>query len=212
MSFFKRLLWGGSAASLAAATTITAQGAPPSDPAKDPNMIQVYDAYGREMYIAKETYRKTILPDVLKQEWQNPDRLYTTIIQSLKDGFTADVVDAAKQLQLIDANVERGAVTLGVVYLQNKRLDDAEGVLNGFVRQHGENGIILTNLAKVYSFRGDTARADTTLWHALEVDPNQETPCCGSPPTLVNTAVLAAISPPSARSSCCPEVGAPSSG
>jgi len=46
MSFFKRLLWGGSAASLAAATTITAQGAPPSDPAKDPNMIQVYDAYG----------------------------------------------------------------------------------------------------------------------------------------------------------------------
>jgi len=126
------------------------------------------------MYIAKETYRKTILPDVLKQEWQNPDRLYTTIIQSLKDGFTADVVDAAKQLQLIDANVERGAVTLGVVYLQNKRLDDAEGVLNGFVRQHGENGIILTNLAKVYSFRGDTARADTTLWHALEVDPNQE--------------------------------------
>ena len=137
-------------------------------------MIQVYDAYGREMYIAKETYRKTILPDVLKQEWQNPDRLYTTIIQSLKDGFTADVVDAAKQLQLIDANVERGAVTLGVVYLQNKRLDDAEGVLNGFVRQHGENGIILTNLAKVYSFRGDTARADTTLWHALEVDPNQE--------------------------------------
>jgi len=48
---------------------------------------------------------------------QNPDRLYTTIIQSLKDGFTADVVDAAKQLQLIDANVERGAVTLGVVYL-----------------------------------------------------------------------------------------------
>jgi tetratricopeptide (TPR) repeat protein len=174
MNFFKRFLGGRSAASLAAATTLAAQGAPLSDPAKDPNMIQVYDAYGREMYIAKETYRKTILPDVLKKEWQNSDRLYTTIIQSLKDGFAADVIDSAQQLQRIDTNAERGAVTLGVVYLQNKSFDEAEKVLNGFVKQHGESGIILTNLAKVYSFRGDPARADTTLWHALEVDPNQE--------------------------------------
>jgi len=114
MSFFKRLLWGGSAASLAAATTITAQGAPPSDPAKDPNMIQVYDAYGREMYIAKETYRKTILPDVLKQEWQNPIGFTPPSFSLLRTALLLMSSMRRSKLQLIDANVERGAVTLGV--------------------------------------------------------------------------------------------------
>ena len=39
---------------------------------------------------------------------------------------------------------------------------------------HGESGIILANLAKVYDHKGDHPRAMETLWHALELDPNQE--------------------------------------
>lgn len=148
--------------------------ATPSDPSKDPNMIRVHDAYGQERFFSKETWRKDILPDVLKKECRNPDTLSATIIQSLHDGFTADVLGAAQQLHRIDADAERATTILANVYLQTKRIDEAEAVISAFVQQHGETGSIVTNLAKVHSARGEVTRAESTLWHALELDPNQD--------------------------------------
>lgn len=137
-------------------------------------MIRVFDAYGREMFISKETWRTTVLPGALKKEWSNPDALCALIIQSLRDGFVGDVVDAARQLQRIDPNAERGVTVLANVYLQTKRVNEAGAVLTEFVQKHGETGSVLTNLAKVHSARGETALTDSTLWHALELDPNQD--------------------------------------
>lgn len=136
--------------------------ATPSDPSKDPNMIRVHDAYGEERFFSKETWRKDILPDVLKKEWRNPDTLSATIIQSLHDGFTADVLGAAQQLHRIDADAERATTILANVYLQTKRIDEAEAVISAFVQQHGETGSIVTNLAKVNSARGEVTRASSS--------------------------------------------------
>ncbi len=144
------------------------------DPAKDPNMIQVFDAYGRPMFISKETWRTTVLPGALKKDWSNPDALCSLIIQSLRDGFVGEVVDAARQLQRIDPNAERGVTVLANVYLQTKHIKEAGAVLTEFVQKHGETGSVVTNLAKVHSARGETTLADSTLWHALELDPNQD--------------------------------------
>jgi tetratricopeptide (TPR) repeat protein len=58
--------------------------------------------------------------------------------------------------------------------MENNRLDDAERTFNDFLSTHGDDGVVLTNLAKVYSRQGDDARAASTLWQALEVDPNQD--------------------------------------
>lgn len=146
----------------------------PADPSQDPSLIRVFDKYGREGYITKEDWRSNVLPSSIKSSWNDPDQLYGVIYHALNDGLVADVADAAQQLYRIDSQPHRGACLWGVVLMEQGRLDDAEKVLRDFIATHGEEGTILTNLAKVYSRRNDNATAEKILWHALEVDPNQE--------------------------------------
>ncbi len=145
---------------------------PPADPSKDPNMVRVFDAYGRELYITKQQWRDSVLTGHLKKVWNTPDDLYPTIVQALQDGFSAEMIGPAEQLAKIDPNAERGAVVLAIVYRENQRITEAENVLLRFMQRHGETGAALTNLAKVQSSKGDEALSRQTLWHALEVDPN----------------------------------------
>lgn len=147
---------------------------PHVEPSNDPNMVKVYDGYGREMFITKEQWRDNVLLGNLEEKRDDPDQLYGMLVGALQDGFAADVVPYAEHLHRTDHVLSRGATILGIVYMENDRLDDAERTLQGFLSKHGDDGVVLTNLAKVYSRRGDDARADSTLWHALEVDPNQD--------------------------------------
>ncbi len=144
------------------------------DPAGDPNMIRVYDGYGREMFITKQQWRDNVLPVNLEKMKTDPEQLYGMLVGALRDGFAADVVPYAEHQWRTDPVASRGATILGVVYMEADRLDDAQRVLEDFVATHGEDAVVLTNLAKVYSRCGDQARAESTLWHALEVDPNQD--------------------------------------
>jgi tetratricopeptide (TPR) repeat protein len=137
-------------------------------------MIRVYDSYGRELFITKEEWRKNILPGTIQGQWNNANNLYGIIITALNDGFRPDVVAAAEQLYKIDPDRTRGACVWGIVLMEEERLNEAEKVLRSFTSQHGENGSILTNLAKVYARRKDDAKAEELLWRALEVDPNMD--------------------------------------
>ena len=58
--------------------------------------------------------------------------------------------------------------------MEEDRLDQAEKVFCDFIARHGEDGSVLTNLAKVYACRKNDAKAEEILWRALEVDPNQD--------------------------------------
>ncbi|MBN1598932.1 MAG: tetratricopeptide repeat protein [Bacteroidales bacterium] len=140
----------------------------------DPNLIQIFDEYGQEMFIDKETWRKDVLPGNIKNNWGNPDELYGTIITALNDGFYPDVLKAAHQLYKIDTYPNRGACMLGIVLMKNVKLDEAETILNNYNKKYGEEGVILTNIAKVQAERGQHDISEKTLWHALEVDPNQD--------------------------------------
>lgn len=144
------------------------------DPANDPDMIKVYDEYGRELFVSKQEWRDNILPGAIKKEWNDADRLYGVIVGALQDGFGDVVVQPAEHLQQIDTTPSRAATILGIVYMETGRLDDAERVFEDHMRAHGEDGVLLTNLAKVHSRRGDEQHAEATLWHALELDPNQD--------------------------------------
>ncbi|HEY4838333.1 MAG TPA: tetratricopeptide repeat protein [Candidatus Acidoferrales bacterium] len=148
--------------------------AKPADPATDKNMIRVYDGYGREFFVPKEEWRAKVLPGNIKSNWNNPEVLYTVIVGALKDGFRSEIVAAAGQLYKIDPDRACAACVWGIVLMDEGRLDDAEKVFRDFISKHGDDGSILTNLAKVYSKRKNTSMADEILWHALEVDPNQE--------------------------------------
>jgi tetratricopeptide (TPR) repeat protein len=144
------------------------------DPAKDPNLIRVYDGYGREVFITREQWRDDVLLGNLDKKRNNPDELYNMLVGALEDGFAADIVPYAEHLHRTEPLASRGVIVLGIVYMKIGRLDDAERVFNDFMAAHGEEGFVLTNLAKVYSERGDDARAEAVLWHALELEPNQD--------------------------------------
>lgn len=142
------------------------------EPADAPPMVQAFDAYGRAILIPREEWRTKVLPGNLHAHWDDPHALYSLVLGAVEDGFHADVLEAADRLNGIDPIPERGATVLAIVLMKNGALGQAEAVLTGHARRHGESGVILTNLAKVYAERGDARRADETLWRALELDPN----------------------------------------
>jgi tetratricopeptide (TPR) repeat protein len=137
-------------------------------------MIRVFDEYGREMFITKQEWRKNVLPGILKKAWNQPDELYNVIVSTLNDGFRSDVIGAAKHLYKIDPDRSRSACVWGIVVMEEGRLDEAEKIFSDHIARHGEDGFILTNLAKVYARQNNDTKAEEILWHALEVDPNQE--------------------------------------
>lgn len=134
-------------------------------------MIRVLDAYGRELFITKQAWRDSVLLGHLKKVWDDPEALYSAIVQGLEDGFGADMVEPAEHLASIDPNMERGTVVLANVYREQNRPQDSEQVLRRYIEHHGESGLILTNLAKV---QPDNAEQLQTIWRGLELDPNQE--------------------------------------
>ncbi|MDR0353953.1 MAG: tetratricopeptide repeat protein [Opitutaceae bacterium] len=126
------------------------------------------------MFITKQQWRDNVLLGDLEKKRDRPDDLAGIIVQSLYDGFAADILPYAAHLATIDPTPERGHVLHAVTLLDLKRYADAETVLLHFCQQHGETGVALTNLAKTYAGRGDDARALQTLWRALTLDPNQD--------------------------------------
>ena len=123
-----------------------------SDPqACDPNMIRVFDEYRREVFITKQEWRKNVLPGILKKAWNRPDELYNVIVSALNDGFQSDVIGAAKHLYKIDPGRSRSACVWGIVLMEEGRFDEAKRIFSDHIARHGEDGFILTNLAKVYA-------------------------------------------------------------
>ncbi|HXC51261.1 MAG TPA: tetratricopeptide repeat protein [Candidatus Limnocylindrales bacterium] len=173
MSLFKKLFGQKPHADKPAEAGIDAGGAP-ADPASDPNMVRVYDSYDRELFITRQVWRDSILPGQMKKVWDDPDSLYSTIVQSLKDGFAAEMIQPAERLGEIDHDAQRAIVVLATVYRMQKRLNESDEILRRHIARHGESGVILTNLAKVHADRGEHDEVLQTLWRGLQLDPNQE--------------------------------------
>lgn len=151
-----------------------AKPAPASEPAPEP-MMNFFDTYGRPVLITREQWRTQILPDNLREVWQQPDALAHLITQALQDGFFAEALPAAEHLPKIDPNPERAACLLGIAYLKLERFAEAEQALTDYIARHGETGSVLTNLAKIYSARkAPEPQVEAALWRGLTLDPNQD--------------------------------------
>lgn len=177
MSFFKKLFGSGKNPDPSAPTPPPLQ--KPSAKSADSSAsegepIKAFDKFGREILISRRDWIDGVLLGQLKKEWNNPDALAGILIQSFSDGFFTEVEEAAKHLRTIDPNPSRGATLLGIVYLQTARPAQAEQVFATFLDKHGEDGVVLTNLAKAQAAQGRDGEAEQTLWHALELDPNQD--------------------------------------
>jgi len=138
------------------------------------NVIKLFDKTGGMVLVSKEDYRTRSLPASLSANRSDPEQLSAIIIASLQDGFFPDILEAAEHLQQIDPVRSRGTCVYGIALMKNGRLEEAERVFLSHMKQYGEDGAVLTNLAKIYSERNDTEKSSATLWHALEVDPNTE--------------------------------------
>ena len=134
--------------------------------------IRAFDQEGREVIVPREEWRTNVLPGMLKEIWDQPEQSYMLILNSLNDGFVAEVAEAAEHLAQMDPVAARGTCIWSIVLIQLGRLDEAQALLEEFGKAHPEDGSVLTNLAKVYAAKGDAELAASTLWHALEVEPN----------------------------------------
>lgn len=138
------------------------------------NMIRVYAESGAQIMLTREQWRTGVPPGMLASNRHKPDELYTIVAGSLQDGFFEDVLEPAEHLYRTDPQRQRSVCVYSIALMKSGRHDDAEWVLRSYLEEHGEDGYVLTNLAKIYDERKETEKAEKTLWRALEVDPNQE--------------------------------------
>ncbi len=143
-----------------------------STPSNSDKTITVYDKDGGALSVSLDQWKDKVLPATIQKFQEDANGLYQLVVQSLKDGFIDEIAEASERLFEIDSQSPRSAVVLGIVYMKANKLDDAERVLEKCIEKHGENGAVLTNLAKIHKVRGDDELAEETLWRALEIDPN----------------------------------------
>jgi tetratricopeptide (TPR) repeat protein len=176
MSFFKKLFGSGKPPETLAPSPAPVPDSVAGTPASslDGEPIKAFDKFGREVLISRRDWIDGVLLGHIKKEWNNPDALAGVLIQAFNDGFFIESEEAAKHLRTIDPNPSRGASLLGIVYLQTARPAEAERVFADYLKNNGEDGIVITNLAKAQAAQGRHAEAEETLWHALELDPNQD--------------------------------------
>lgn len=136
--------------------------------------VRAFDEFGRQVIVPREEWRTKVIPGMVQEAWDDPDRLYGVILNSLNDGFVAEMTEAAEHLVATDTIPARGTCMWGIVLMKTGRLDEAELLLADFGKTHKEDGSVLVNLAKVYADQDKGELAKATLWHALEIEPNHD--------------------------------------
>lgn len=137
-------------------------------------MMKVWDDYGRVGEISREEWRTQVLLLNFRATWNKPDDLANLIHCALNDGFIPDCLEPARQLHRIDPQPLRAINLLAFVLLNVEKLEEAEHLLNGALKKHGRDGLLLNNLAKVHFAQNKHAEVEKTLWEALTLDPNVE--------------------------------------
>jgi len=125
------------------------------------------------MSITREDWRRHVMLPQLRQAWNLPDELAAQIARGLQDGYAAELEEAARHLRATDPLPARGATLLAVVHLETGRPQEAEALLREHLERHGEEPLVLVNLAKALTALERGGEADAVLWRALELDPNQ---------------------------------------
>ncbi len=135
-------------------------------------MITFFDKNGTKMQVTKEEYKANVLPGIFERSWSDPQELYNSIVMTFEDEFLQECLEPAKRLHKIDENHERGATILGIALLKNELYQEAQQHLEKYISTYGKSGVILTNLAKAYSYQGNEIRAKEVLWESVELYPN----------------------------------------
>jgi tetratricopeptide (TPR) repeat protein len=147
---------------------------PESTPDRKDDGILVYDAKGNQYSIARTDYVAEVLTEKFAKTKNDPDELYNVLVLTLHDEFFEECLQPAERLFQIDPDKERSSAILGIALMKNGRLDDAQELLEDYLRKNGDSGVIMTNLAKILAEKGREEESMQCLWKSLMIDPNQE--------------------------------------
>lgn len=136
--------------------------------------VESFTDKGEKVMIPRSEWRNRVLPGHLKDAWNDPEKLYGAIVMGLEDGFYAEVLEATKRMTEIDPEPSRAYNVLGLTYLKNDMLTEAEQTLNEGINKSDYKAVMTTNLAKVYVAQGQEEKGMQTLWRGIELDPNQD--------------------------------------
>jgi tetratricopeptide (TPR) repeat protein len=141
---------------------------------KEVEPIQLFDKEGKPYTITRDEWINKVLPNEFKKYWDSADGLYNIIVMCLRDNIFDILLKPTSQLLKIDSDKSRSYLVAGIVYQKNDKLDNAEKIFLEGIKMFPNDGYFLTNLAKVYSQKGDVQLSYNTLWNAIMLDPNQE--------------------------------------
>ena len=143
---------------------------------QEAQMMTMMDANGRPVKIPRKEWGEKILPETLRRLKDDAEGLHVILVSALRDGFAASeaVGEGVARLQEIDQNKERSTVLRGIYLMQTGKMAEAEGTFDRYLAEHGDSGVVLANLAKLYADRGEKDRAEETLRRGLKRDPNMD--------------------------------------
>lgn len=99
------------------------------------DLMEFFTETGDQILIEKEEYRKKVLPHNIQLNWNNPQKLYDTILGALRDNFDEDILNAAKRLLEIDSNHERSYCMSSIVLMKNQHIQEAKSLLESHVKK-----------------------------------------------------------------------------
>ena len=134
--------------------------------------VDVADHDGRIIRVNRRDWLEKVLMPNLRAARGDLEHLYELLVGAVVDGFAGDVIEHARYLAKHDATPPRGVALLGAVFLASGRVNDAHRELMNGLELHGEDALLLCNLARVFDAREDRPRTDATLWRSLTLDPN----------------------------------------
>lgn len=138
-----------------------------------PSHIDAVNAQGQRVQIPRDEYANNVLPEMLKANNDDPDRLTAIVMQAVRDGFAENVIAAANRLTVIDKNnLERALTVLAVVQRDCNDLDLAEGTLNELLQRVPGSPAGYVGLGMLQERQGNLDKCCELLWTALEKDCN----------------------------------------
>lgn len=146
----------------------------PMDKGSHNKEIKLFDQYGRSYNVELKNWKQNILPNAIKESWEDPNSLGQIIIQAIKQGAYKDVELASKRLIEIDTNKERAISLRCLVLTELKDIKEAKYLLNKYIKENPPSAPILLSLAKIYTSEGDLHLAFKYCEEALLIDPNDE--------------------------------------
>jgi tetratricopeptide (TPR) repeat protein len=133
-----------------------------------------FDPSGGRYEVTEDVWRDKVLPSMIKESWNNPDALYQTLHLALTDGFFAQALPGAKRLIELERTSERATLILANAQWKLGQLDESSLTVERFHGRTSPKATTLTHLATLAAERGESDRATTLLWQALQIDPNND--------------------------------------